>query len=67
MKIQFSSKQNISSNIQKNIQSNNDIKINSKTNDNFKKKTILPKDQNFNNNTKNLADFFNGEIIDIND
>ena len=67
MKIQFSSKQNISSNIQKNIQSNNDIKINSKTNDNSKKKTILPKDQNFNNNTKNLADFFNGEIIDIND
>ncbi len=67
MKIQFSSKQNISSNIQKNIQSNNDIKINSKTNDNFKKKTILPKDQNFNSNTKNLADFFNGEIIDIND
>ena len=67
MKIQFSSKQNISSNIQKNIQSNNDIKINSKTNDNFKKKTILPKDQNFNNNTKNLADFFNGEIVDIND
>ncbi len=67
MKIQFSSKQNISSNIQKNIQSNNDIKINSKTNDNSKKKTILPKDQNFNNNTKNLADFFNGEIVDIND
>ena len=67
MKIQFSSKQNISSNIQKNIQSNNDIKINSKTNDNFKRKTIIPKDQNFNNNTKNLADFFNGEIVDIND
>ena len=67
MKIQFSSKQNISSNIQKNIQINNDIKISSKTNDNSKKKTILPKDQNFNNNSKNLADFFNGEIIDIND
>jgi len=67
MKIQFSSKQNISSNIQKNIQSKNDIKINSKTNDNFKKKAIIPKDQNFNNNTKNLADFFNGEIVDIND
>jgi len=67
MKIQFSSKQNISSNIQKNIQINNDTKINSKTNDNLKKKTNIPKDENFNNNTKNLADFFNGEIVDIND
>ena len=67
MKIQFSSKQNISSNIQKNIQSNNDIKINSEPNDNFKKKTIIHKDKNLNNNTKNLADFFNGEIVDIND
>jgi len=67
MKIQFSSKQNISSNIQKNIQINNDIKINSKPNDNFKKKTDVPKDPNFNDNTKNLADFFNGEIVDIND
>ena len=66
MKIQFSSKQNISSNIQKNIQINNDIKINSKSNDNLKKKTI-PKEQNLNNNTKNLADFFNGQIVDIND
>ncbi len=66
MKIQFSSKQNISSNIQKNTQINNDIKINSKSNDNLKKKTI-PKEQNLNNNTKNLADFFNGQIIDIND
>ena len=63
MKIQFSNKQNISSN----IQNNNDIKINSKPNDNLKKKTIIPKDQNLNNNTKNLADFFNGEIVDIND
>ena len=67
MKVQFSSKHNISSNIQKNIQINNDIKINSKPNDNFKKNTITTKDQNFNNNTKNLADFFNGEIVDMND
>ena len=67
MKIQFSIKQNISSNIQKNIQITNDIKINSKPNDNFEKNSIIPKDQNFNNNTKNLADFFNGEIVDIND
>ena len=66
MKIQFSSKQNISSNIQKNIQINNDIKINSQSNDNLKKKTI-PIEQNLNNDTKNLADFFNGEIVDIND
>ena len=67
MKINFSSKQNISSNIQKNnSQINNDIKINSRPNDDSKEKTI-PKEQNFNNNTKNLADFFNGEIVDIND
>ena len=65
MKIQFSSKQNISSNIKKNIQSNNDININSKPNDNLKK--TIPKEQNFNSNTKNLADFFNGEIVDVND
>ena len=67
MKIQFTSKQNISSNIQKNIQINNDIRINPQPNDNFKKKNIIPKDQNLNNNTQNLADFFNGEIVDIND
>ncbi len=67
MKINFSNKQNISSNIQKNnIQIRNDIKTNKQLNDNFKKKTI-PKEQNFNDNTKNLADFFNGEIVDIND
>ena len=48
------------------IQIRNDIKTNQKLNDNFKKKTI-PKEQNFNDNTKNLADFFNGEIVDIND
>ena len=67
MKIQFSSKQNISSNIQKNIQINNDLKINPKSNDNLKKKNIIPKDQDYNNNTKNFAEFFNGEIVDIND
>jgi len=67
MKIYFSSKQKILSDIQKNnIQIRNDIKINQKPNDNFKKKTI-PKEQNINENTKNLADFFNGEIVDIND
>jgi len=67
MKIQFSNKQNISSNIEKNIQIKNEIKINSKPNNDFKEKTITPKNQNFNDNTKNLADFFNGEIVDIND
>ena len=67
MKIQFSSKQNISSNIKKNIQINNEIKINSKPNDNLKKEPLAPRDQKLNNNTKNLADFFNGEIVDIND
>jgi len=67
MTINFSSKQNIASNIQKNnIQIRNDIKINQKPNDDLKKKTIS-KEKNFNDNTKKLADFFNGEIIDIND
>ncbi len=67
MKINFSSKQNISSNIQKNnLQINDGIKTNPKSNADLKEKTN-PKEKNFNNNTKNLADFFNGEIIDIND
>ena len=67
MKIRFSVKKNISSNTQKNnIQISSEIKVNQKMNENFKKKTI-PEEQNINSNTKNLADFFNGEIIDIND
>ena len=67
MKIRFSVKKNISSNTQKNnIQISSEIKVNQKMNENSKKKTI-PEEQNINSNTKNLADFFNGEIIDIND
>jgi len=60
------SKQVITSNLEKNIQINNDIKKDSNQNNNFTKKTNS-QDQNLNNNTKNLADFFNGEIVDVND
>ena len=67
MKINFSSKQNIKSNPQKNnIQTNKESKKDLSSNDNFKKK-IISQDQDLNNSTKNLADFFNGEIVDMND
>ena len=67
MKINFSNKQNISSNTEKNnIKINNDFKKDPKQNNDFKKKTISH-NQDMNNNTKNLADFFNGEIVDINE
>jgi len=67
MTINFSTKQNIITNPQKhNIKINNDIKKDSKENDGLDKKNNH-QDQNMNNNTKNLADFFNGEIVDIND
>jgi len=33
----------------------------------IQKKKNISQDQNFNNNTKNLADFFNGEVVDMND
>jgi len=67
MKINFSSKQNITSNPKKNnIKINNDMNKDSKKNINYEEKTD-PYDQNLTNNTKNLADFFNGEIVDIND
>ena len=67
MQINFSSKQNIRPNLQKNnIKIHNNEKKDSKENDNLNKKNIS-QDQNFNNNTKNLADFFNGEVVDMND
>ena len=67
MKINFSSKQNIKSNPQNNnIQTNKESKKDSSSNDNFKKK-IISQDQDLNNSTKNLADFFNGEIVDMNE
>jgi len=67
MKINFTTKQNITSNTQKSyptIKSN--LKKDIKQDDDLKKKTTS-QDQNINKNSKNLADFFNGEIIDIND
>ena len=64
MKINFVTKKVITSSLEKNIQINNDIKRGSKQNNDFTKRTNS-KDQNLNNNTKNLADFFNGEIVDI--
>ena len=67
MKIIFSSKRITTSNSQKNnIKMNNNITEEFIHNNDFGKKTIS-KDQNMNKNPKNLADFFNGEIIDIND
>ena len=67
MSIKFSNKESISSNNQiNNIQTKNDVKQNSKQNANLEKK-IISKDQNLNNSPKNLANFFNGEIVDIND
>jgi len=67
MKINFSSKGNFKSNSQKNnLQIDNNIKTETMQNDNFKK-NIISQDQNLNDNTKNLADFFNGEVVDIND
>ena len=67
MKINFSSKKNTISNPHtNNIKIDNDIKKDAKQNDEFKKKSIS-QDQNMTNNPQNLADFFNGEIIEMND
>ena len=67
MTINFSTKQNITINPQKNNnQNSNDFKKLAHQNNDLKTKTIS-QDQNLNDITKNLANFFNGEIIDIND
>ncbi len=68
MQVNFSNKQNISSNIQKNDKEvvNDSLKKTSKQDDNLKTK-FISQDQNLNNSPKNLADFFNGEIVDVNE
>jgi len=67
MKIDFSTKKNTTSNLEKNnIQTNKIINKDSKQDNNIGNK-MNSQDKNLINNTKNLADFFNGEIVDIND
>ena len=67
MQINFLSKQNIPSLHQKNdTQVKNNLEKNNKKQDPLKTKPIS-KDQNLKNSTKNLADFFNGEIVDMNE
>ena len=66
MTINFSNKQSIASNTAKNdTQIKSDSEKSSTQNDTLKKNTL--QDQKYNNSTENLANFFNGEIIDIND